>query len=367
MIFNTHSLLLSAIISLTSVSARDLISTTKNNQCTVTENTRSDDFCFAVEIEIEGLRFDEVCTNHRTSHLEKALLKYHNEAIDCACNDNDVIYTDIQILPGGFEIVSGYGGDLEWCERRNEEKNLRRALRESDSDEFVDRTLHPNYLDLYPNYVDVTKIRYFASGTCGSRCPTNVFPGSNCFSCNRDDGSGFYGFRHLTNDDISECFESLFVNVLSSNPRFEGVTGVEVIRGTPEDPSVCDVTFEDYVAPKVTSVEVPMGRTVGKKGSKSDDSTKKGSKATQVTKKGGVSSTSGKKGSVSARSGKKGSELARSSKKGGESVNISKKGGDSTKGSRKGSESAKGSKKGGESAKGSKKGNASKKGSKSKK
>eukprot|EP00957_Ditylum_brightwellii_P189624 14434268-Ditylum_brightwellii.AAC.1 len=264
-------LLFSTAISSTSGSARDLTS-----QCTVTENTKSDEFCFAVEIEIEGLRFDEICTNHRARHLEKTLLKYHNEAIDCACKNNGIAYKDVQIVPAGFEIVSGYGGDLEWCERRNARKNLRRALHDSDEAEFGDRNLRPNYLDLYPNYVDVTKVRYLVSGTCESGCPTNVFPGSSCYNCNREGGSIVYGNLHRTNDDLSECFESLFVNILSSNPRFGGVMGIKVVRGTSEDPSVCDVISGSYVAPKVTPIVAPIvapiARTSGKKGSKSKSS-----------------------------------------------------------------------------------------------
>jgi len=256
-------------------------------RCPFTENPGNQAFCFAVVIEIEGLQFDEVCTRHRAFNLEQALLEYHNDAIDCACPNNQVTYTDVTIIRDEFETLEGDPGDLDFCRERNNSRhgrrtnsrrshtnveeglsNVKEGLSKIEEGEVGDRKLQET---------PVTRVVYTSTGDCGRQCPNTPFPGSSSINSNNDSGGGFpplpNGRRELTGSPASECFEPLFVETLNSN-GFENVIGVEVIRATVEDPALCPV------APS----------PVGKKGSGPG---KKGS----PNKKGGATKGKGAKGS----------------------------------------------------------------------
>jgi len=302
-------------------------------RCPFTENPGNRPFCFAVVLEIEGLQFEEVCTRHRAFNLEQALLEYHNAAIDCACPNNQVTYTDVTIIPGEFETLEGDPGDLDFCRERNSSRrgrrtnsrqlltsveedlfnveegfsNVEKGLSKIEEGEVGDRKLART----------VTRVVYTSTGDCGRQCPNTPFPGSSCTNCNNDSVGRFpslpNGRRELTGNPASECFEPLFVEILNSN-GFENVIGVEVIRGSVEDPALCPVP------------PPPVGKKgSGKKGSGP------GKKGSGPGKKG---SGPGKKGSGSkgGGSGKKGSATKGKSAKGKSAKGSSAKGSKDSKG-----------------------------------
>mmetsp|Transcript_10468 Transcript_10468/g.15531 ORF Transcript_10468/g.15531 Transcript_10468/m.15531 type:complete len:325 (+) Transcript_10468:109-1083(+) len=229
-------------------------------RCPFTENPGNRPFCFAVVLEIEGLQFEEVCTRHRAFNLEQALLEYHNDAIDCACPNNQVTYTDVTIIPGEFETLEGDPGDLDFCRERNSSKrgrrtNSRQLLTSVEEDLFnvekgfsnakkgLSKIKEGEVGDRKLRETPVTRVVYTSTGNCGRQCPNTPFPGSSSINSNNDSENRFPFLpdrRQLTGNPASECFEPLFVEILNSN-GFENVIGVEVIRGSVEDPALCPV------------------------------------------------------------------------------------------------------------------------------
>mmetsp|Transcript_10473 Transcript_10473/g.15549 ORF Transcript_10473/g.15549 Transcript_10473/m.15549 type:complete len:316 (+) Transcript_10473:109-1056(+) len=278
-------------------------------RCPFTENPGNRPFCFAVVLEIEGLQFEEVCTRHRAFNLEQALLEYHNDAIDCACPNNQVTYTDVTIIPGEFETLEGDPGDLDFCRERNSSKrgrrtNSRQLLTSVEEDLFnvekgfsnakkgLSKIKEGEVGDRKLRETPVTRVVYTSTGNCGRQCPNTPFPGSSSINSNNDSENRFPFLpdrRQLTGNPASECFEPLFVEILNSN-GFENVIGVEVIRATVEDPALCPV------APSPVGKK---GSGPGKKGSgsKGGGSGKKGSATKGKSAKGKSAKGSSAKGS----------------------------------------------------------------------
>mmetsp|Transcript_4823 Transcript_4823/g.7039 ORF Transcript_4823/g.7039 Transcript_4823/m.7039 type:complete len:272 (-) Transcript_4823:826-1641(-) len=257
-------ILLSTTLSIATSSERFLAQKNDNGHCIFTQNTGNTGnelFCLTVVIDIKGVRFDDVCTKRRITLLEQALLEYHNAAIDCACPRNKVTYEDIQILSGDIRTVSGDPGDIDWCKRKNHGKSTRRALLGSEEKDMDTRKL--------PIDRPVTRIPYTVSGPCGRQCPITPFPGSDCIDCGSMEGESVE-FRRLANGVDSECFEPLFTSILNDN-GFDGVTSVEIMRGSVEDQSVCDV-IRAYTIPQIPKNSKASKGTKSSKGTKGSKS-----------------------------------------------------------------------------------------------
>jgi len=68
-------------------------------QCSIAKLSASEFFNFEIDLDLEDLQSIDLDDADEKQKLEEALLDYYNEAVTCACEDFDIVYTKVTISP----------------------------------------------------------------------------------------------------------------------------------------------------------------------------------------------------------------------------------------------------------------------------